>query len=248
MGWGWAEGLPDDSGGGGRSGRVGGHLWASGLSGLHSGTQSFSEQDIETGSLSRLDGGTGALSGLNSGTGALSGLDMETGALSGLDMETGALSGLNSGKGALSGLDGGTGALSGLNSGTGDLSGLYGGTAALSGLNSGTGALSTSELLRPRSIISSLSATVQGAELLFALSLSTAFSLVTGIVGSSRTWSDYSWGSGSVPILSSATLLGDGSSVETDSGSPSAVGSGVHSAQRGDGGLGTGSGCVLDRR
>ncbi len=31
VGWGWAEGLLDDSGGGGRSGRVGGHLWASGL-------------------------------------------------------------------------------------------------------------------------------------------------------------------------------------------------------------------------
>ncbi len=49
-------------------------------------------------------------------------------------------------------------------------------------------------------------------------------------------------------ILSSFALLGDGSSVATGSGSPSAVGWGLCSAQRGDGGLGTGSGCVLDQR
>ncbi len=113
-----------------------------GTAGLHSGTESLSEQDVETGALSGLDGGTGSLSGLNSGTRALSGLDEETGALSELDRETGALSGLNSGMGALSGLNSGTGALSGMDRETGVLSGLNSGTRALSGLDEETGALS----------------------------------------------------------------------------------------------------------
>ncbi len=63
-------------------------------------------------------------------------------------------------------------------------------TGVLSGLNSETGALSPSELHRPRSIISSPSAMVQGAELLSAFSLSTAFSLVAVVVAGSQTWSD----------------------------------------------------------
>ncbi len=129
--WWWAEG---HSGVGGRSGRVGGHFWPSGLlpthtkfrfpareawlTGLHSRTESLSEQDVETGALSGLGGGTGAFSGLNSGAGALSGLDVEMGALSGLDGGTGALSGPNSGTGALSGMDRETGGLPGLEWGT----------------------------------------------------------------------------------------------------------------------------------
>ncbi len=104
VGWGQAEGLPDGSGEGGRTRWEGGHLWASGLSGLITGTRA----------LSGLNTGTEALSGLNSGTGALSGLNTGTGALSGLNSGTGALSGLNSGTGALSGLNSGTGALSSL--------------------------------------------------------------------------------------------------------------------------------------
>ncbi len=48
VGWGRAEGLPDDSGGGGRSGREGGHLWASGLTGLPMGIEALSWQDSGT--------------------------------------------------------------------------------------------------------------------------------------------------------------------------------------------------------
>ncbi len=54
----------------------------------------------------------------------------------------------------------------------------------------------------------------------------------TGTVAGSRTLTNVS-GSGFATILST---------VAVGSGSPSAVGSGMRSAQRGDGGLGTGSG------
>ncbi len=137
--------------------------------------------------------------------------------------------------------------LSGLKSGTGDFSGLNSGMGAHSGLNSGTGTLSSSVWHSCRAILSSPSAAVQGAELLSALTLSVAFSLVAGVVAGSRTWSDDPWGSGSVAILSSVALLSDGLSVVTCSGSPLAVSSGSHSAQRGDGGLGTGSGVALHK-
>ncbi len=67
------------------------------MTGLNSGTESLSEQDVETGALSGLDRGTGTLSGLNSGKGALSGLDIETRALSGLDLVTGVTKGSDEG-------------------------------------------------------------------------------------------------------------------------------------------------------
>ncbi|KAL1276588.1 hypothetical protein QQF64_036211 [Cirrhinus molitorella] len=89
-------------------------------------------------------------------------------------------------------------------------------------------------------------AMVQWAELHSTLSLSMAFSTVACSIVGSRTWSDL-WGSGSEAILSSVALLGDGTSVALGSGSPSAVGSGCGSAQRGDGGLGSGSGVALVR-
>ncbi len=54
-------------------------------------------------------------------------------------------------------------------------------------------------------------------------------------------------GSGSIAILSTVAPCDDGLSVVAGSGSPSAVGSGMRSAQRGDGGLGTGSGVDLAR-
>ncbi len=135
--------------------------------------------------------------------------------------------------GAFSGLNSGTGAHSGLNSGTGALSGLNSGTGALSGFNTGTGALSASQSMSPsitsplqsscpRSIISSPSATVQGAELLSALSLSAAFSLVAGSVAGSHT----ACSSGYAAIRCSVAPCSDGSSVAAGDGSPSAVGSG----------------------
>ncbi len=78
---------------------------------------------------------------------------------------------------------------------------------------------------------------MQGAELFSTLSLSATFSHVADTVAGSRTLTDVS-GSGSASILSTVAPSGDGSSVVAGSGSPSAVGSGMHSAQRGDGGLG----------
>ncbi len=73
VGWGRAEGLTDDSGGGGRSGWEGGHLWASRLSGLNSGSRARSS----------LDKGTRALSGQDVRTAAHSGRDMGTGVTKG---------------------------------------------------------------------------------------------------------------------------------------------------------------------
>ncbi len=63
----------------------------------------------------------------------------------------------------------------------------------------------------------------------------------------SHTLTDVISSSGSAAILSSVAPCGDGSSVAAGSGAPSAVGSGMRSAQRGDGGLGTGSGVELAR-
>ncbi len=66
-------------------------------------------------------------------------------------------------------------------------------------------------------------------------------SLVAGIVAGSRTWSDVTCSIGSAAIISSVTPCGDGSSVT--------VGSGLGSAQRGDGGLAVlwiGAGCSPD--
>ncbi len=88
---------------------------------------------------------------------------------------------------------------------------------------------------------------MQGAELLSALSLSAAFLHMAGSVAGSRTLTDVISGSGSAAILSTVALCGDGSSVAVGSGSSSAVGSGMRSTQRGDGGLGTGSGVDLAR-
>lgn len=62
------------------------------------------------------------------------------------------------------------------------------GTGTFSGLNSGTGTLSPSVWHSPCAILSSPSATLQGAELLSALSLSVALSLVAGVVAGSHTW------------------------------------------------------------
>ncbi len=62
-----------------------------------------------------------------------------------------------------------------------------------------------------------------------------------------HTLTDIISSSGSAAILSSVAPCGDGSSVAAGSGSPSAVGSGMRSVQRGDGGLGTGSGVELAR-
>ncbi len=123
----------------------------------------------------------------------------------------------------LSGLDGGTGALSELDVKTG----------AFSGLDSGKGALSPSEIHRPRYIISSPSATVQGLELLSALSLSAAFSLMAGAVAGTRNlvFNNLS-GSGSVAILTRRN--------------PGRWACAPHSKEMV--GLGTGSGCVLDWR
>ncbi len=86
-----------------------------------------------------------------------------------------------------------------------------------------------------------------GVELLSALLLSMAFSLVVGVVAGSRTWSDVTCSSGSAAILRTVAPCGNGSSVAAGSGSRSSVGSGLGSEQRGDGGLGSGSGCALDR-
>ncbi len=88
---------------------------------------------------------------------------------------------------------------------------------------------------------------MQGAELISMLSLSAAFSHVAGSVAGSRTLIDVIIGSGAAAILSTVTPCGDGSSVTAGSDSPSAVGSGMRSAQRGDGGLCTGSGVDLAR-
>ncbi len=98
------------------------------------------------------------------------------------------------------------------------------------GLHSGTQSFSEQDLET-----GALSGLDRGTELLSVLSLSTAFSFVAGIVAGSCTWSDDQRGSGSVVILSSVALLGDGLSVVTGlgSGSPSTLGSGLCSAQRG---------------
>ncbi len=84
---------------------------------------------------------------------------------------------------------------------------------------------------------------VQRAELHSALTLSAAFSHVAGSVAGSRTLTDVISGS----FLRTVAPCADGSSVAAGSGSPSVVGSGMRSAQRGDGGLGTGSGVDLAR-
>ncbi len=99
----------------------------------------------------------------------------------------------------------------------------------------------------PRCINSSPSAAVQVAELHSALIPSTAVSLKAGIVAGSRTLTDVICSSGSAAIVRSVTPCDDGSSVAAGSGSPSAVCSGMRSTQRGDGGLGTGSGEDLAR-
>ncbi len=78
---------------------------------------------------------------------------------------------------------------------------------------------------------------MQGAELFSTLSLFATFSHVADTVAGSRTLTDVS-GSGSASILSTVAPSCDGSSVVAGSGSTSAVGSGMRSAQRGDGGLG----------
>ncbi len=88
----------------------------------------------------------------------------------------------------------------------------------------------------PSCLIRSPSATMQGAELFSTLSLSATFSHVADTVAGSRTLTDVS-GSGSASILSTVAPS-TVSSVVADSGSTSAVGSGMRSAQRGDGGLG----------
>ncbi len=118
---------------------------------------------------------------------------------------------------------------------------------SLPGPNSGIGALTPLLWHIPRAIFSSPSAVVQGAELLSTLSLSAVFSLMAGIVAGSHTLPDIISGSGSAAILSTVAPCGDGSSDAAGSGSLSAVGSGMCSAQRGDGGLGTGSGVALAR-
>ncbi len=69
------------------------------------------------------------------------------------------------------------------------------------------------------------------------LSLSAAFSLEAGVVAGSRTWTEVTSSSGSAAIRGAVAPCGDGSSV----------GSGMRSAQRGDGRLGTGSGVALAR-
>ncbi len=76
----------------------------------------------------------------------------------------------------------------------------------------------------PRSINSSPSAMVQWAELLSALSLSMALSLVAGMVAGSRTWSDVTRSSGFAAILSSVAPRCDGSLVAAGTMSPSSVG------------------------
>ncbi len=220
VGWGRAEGLPDDSGGGGRSGWEGGHLWASGFPGLNSGT--------------------GADTGVRSGGAELAGTSGDEG-------DSGDEGGLDLGSLALPGPNGETVALPGLNLGTGALRGLNSGTGALPGLNWGSGALSPLLWHSPRAILSSPSAAVQGAELLSVLTPSVAFSLKAGVVAGSRTLTDVISSSGSAAIRGSVAPCGDGLSVAADSGSPSAVGSGMRSSQRGDGGLGTGSGVELAR-
>ncbi len=77
------------------------------------------------------------------------------------------------------------------------------------------------------------------------LTPSVAFSLEAGVVAGSSTLTDVISSSGSAAIRGSVAPCGDGSSVAVGSGSLSAVASDMCSAQRGDGGLGTGSGvCV----
>ncbi len=79
------------------------------------------------------------------------------------------------------------------------------------------------------------------------LTPSAAFSLVAGVVASLQTLTDVISSSGYVAILSPIAPCSNLSSVVAGSGSPSAVGSGMCSAQRGDGGLGTGFGVALAR-
>ncbi len=67
----------------------------------------------------------------------------------------------------------------------------------LSWLNSGTGALSLLLWQSQRAILSSPSAVMQGAELLSALTPSTAFSLEPSVVAGSHTLTDVISGSGS---------------------------------------------------
>ncbi len=82
----------------------------------------------------------------------------------------------------------------------------------------------------------------QWVELLSPLSLSTALSLMAGVVAGSCTWSDVISSSGSAVILSTVAPCSDGLSVEADLGSLSLVGSSFGPAQQGDLGLGSGSG------
>ncbi len=150
---------------------------------------------------------------------------------------------------------GGSEAPSGLDKGIKDEGGLDG-TSGDDGERRGGSSISraASQSIRsramsssPRCINSSPSAAVQVAELHSALIPSTAVSLKEGIVAGSRTLTDVICSSGSAAIVRSVTPCDDGSSVAAGSGSPSAVCSGMRSTQRGDGGLGTGSGEDLAR-
>ncbi len=77
------------------------------------------------------------------------------------------------------------------------------------------------------------------------LTPSPAFFHVADVVAGSHTLTDVISGSSSVKILSTIPQCVDGTLVAAGSGSLSAVGSGMRSTQRGDGGLGTGSGVEL---
>ncbi len=144
-------------------------------------------------------------------------------------------SGLHSGTECLTGLDRDTGLTEGSDEG-----GWRGGRAAYKSLNP------PSELHSPRSKISSPSAVVQWVELLSAILLSTACSLVAGIVASSCT-SGVTSNIGYAAILSSDAPYGDGLAIAAGSVSPTSVSSGLDTAQQGVGGLGSGSDCALDR-
>ncbi len=77
------------------------------------------------------------------------------------------------------------------------------------------------------------------------LTPSPAFFHVADVVAGSHTLTDVISGSSSVKILSTIPQCVDGTLVAAGSGSLSAVGSGMRSMHRGDGGLGTGSGVEL---
>lgn len=104
-----------------------------------------------------------------------------------------------------------------------------------------------SESSSHRSTLGTLSAMVQGMELLSVLSLFSAFSLVARLIAGSRTWTDIISNSCSstVVILSSVVPFGDVSLVTVVI--LLLVGSGLSSAQQGDGRLGSVSGVELVR-